>query len=347
MSVPPPDWMNERCKDLVSALARPIFGGVGCILALHRVIPEERRASLRENRALEITPSSLRAILNWVRRRGLETIRLDEVRNRLGEPRGPKFICFTFDDGYRDNLEVALPIFREFSFPFTVNVTTGFIHRTVSAWWYTLERILVGRDSFGFPWDSTVRHWETNSPEARELAFAEIAGLIRSQGAGTRDDLINRICDAADVDPLEETHRLLMDWTELNRLASDYYVTIGAHSIGHHVFKQLTDDELEGELIESKAELEARLNNPVQHFAYPFGGRDAVGQREFAMTRECDYVTAVTTRNGNLFHKHAWHLQSLPRLGIDGNHPPLTLLNRMESGLIPARGNRWRRLVVD
>jgi peptidoglycan/xylan/chitin deacetylase (PgdA/CDA1 family) len=345
--VPQPNWLNERCKDLVSALARPVFGGVGCILALHRIVPEEQRSVILRNRALEITPESLKAILNWVRRRGLEVIRLDEVRNRLGSPRGPKFICFTFDDAYRDNLDLALPVFREFSQPFTVNITTGFINRTASVWWYTLEDIIKSRSNVRFAWEGTSLEWSTDSAEAREAAFDGIASLIRSQGMSSREKLIDAICQACEVDPLERTRDLILDWNELGKLASNYYVTIGAHSVGHHVFSRLSEEELEGELIEAKAELEARLSQPVQHLAYPFGGRDAVGQREFALARECDYVTAVTTRNGNLFSQHAWHLQALPRLGIDGNHPPLTLLNRMESGLLPARGNGWRRLVVD
>jgi peptidoglycan/xylan/chitin deacetylase (PgdA/CDA1 family) len=326
---------------------RPIFAGIGCIVALHRVVREGQRSSIPQNRALEITPDSLDGILNWVRRRELEVIRLDEVRNRLGSPRGPKFVCFTFDDGYRDNLEEALPIFRKYSYAFAINVTTGFINRTASLWWYTLEDILKSGSSVRFTWESANYEWQTDSPDLREAAFAEIAAMIRSQSAVTRDDLISAICESTKVDPFKRTRELIMDWNELSRLAADYYVTIGAHSVGHHVLSRLDEEGLEGELIEARAELEARLSKPVQHLAYPFGGRDAVGQREFDLARECDYVTAVTTRNGNLFQEHAWHLQALPRLGIDGNHPPLTLFRRMESGLIPARGNRWRRLVVD
>jgi peptidoglycan/xylan/chitin deacetylase (PgdA/CDA1 family) len=345
--MPPPDWLNDRWKDLIAALARPIFGGVGCILALHRVVPEGQRSLLRENRALEISPQSLRSILGWVRRRRLDVIRMDEVRPRLASPRGRKFICFTFDDGYRDNLHEALPIFREFGYPFAVNVTTGFTNRTASAWWYTLEDILLSHSTVRFTWEQEDREWRTDSVEAREVAFFEIGSLIRAHGASSREMLIHEICRASATDPLDRTRQLMMNWDELGQLASDYYVTIGAHSVGHHVLSRLSDEELEGELIEAKAELEARLNKPVQHLAYPFGGRDAASRREFDLARECDYVTAVTTRNGNLFQQHAWHLQALPRLGIDGNYPPLTLINRMESGLIPARGNRWRRLVVD
>src|SRR6186997_3049407 len=132
---------QRHLKDLACALARPFFGGTGCIIALHRVVPEDQLSPLRENRALELTPGALRAVLDWTRRRGLDVIRMDEVKQRLSDPRGAKFVVFTFDDGYRDNLTAALPIFRDFGMPLTVNVTTGFLDRTVSVWWYALEDI--------------------------------------------------------------------------------------------------------------------------------------------------------------------------------------------------------------
>jgi peptidoglycan/xylan/chitin deacetylase (PgdA/CDA1 family) len=165
------------------------------------VLPEAKRASLRDNRALEITPASLRSILKLGRQRRLDVIRLDEVRNRLGSPRGRKFVCFTFDDGYRDNLEEALPIFREYSFPFVVNVTTGFINRTASAWWYTLEDILRNQPTVQITWEGEVLRWTTNSPETRDAAFAELASLIRAQCPAARESLIAELCDTSGIDP--------------------------------------------------------------------------------------------------------------------------------------------------
>src|SRR6476620_4042001 len=125
-----PDFL----KDLACSVARPIFGGLGCIVALHRIVPEQQLSPIAENRALELTPAGLRAVLEWTRRRGLDVIRMDEVKARLSEPRGAKFMAFTFDDGYRDNLSEALKVFRDFGSSFTVNVTSGFADRTTSVW---------------------------------------------------------------------------------------------------------------------------------------------------------------------------------------------------------------------
>jgi peptidoglycan/xylan/chitin deacetylase (PgdA/CDA1 family) len=298
--------LRQQLKRLACSLARPFCGGIGCILALHRVTAEGSR--LADNRALELTPAALRALLAWVQQRGLEVIRMDEVPARLAQPRGGKFIAFTFDDGYRDNLTAALPIFREFGFPFTVNLTTGFLNRTASVWWYALE-------------DSLTPH---------------LAESIRAQDRTRRDALVTSLCAAADVDPLARTHAMMLDWDEARTLAADPLVTIGAHTVGHHTLMHLSDAELRAELLDAKTEIEAQLARPVTHLAYPFGGRNAVGAREFAAAR--DFTTAVTTRSGNLFPAHAAHLHALPRFNLT----PDADLERLESGL-----DGRRRVVVE
>ncbi len=339
-------WFRERSSSILSQLGRPWFSGVGCILALHRIVPDDHRSPLPQNRALEIRPGALRGLLEWVSRQGFDVIRLDEVRNRLAEPRGNKFVCFTFDDGYRDNLTEALPIFRDFGHPFTVNVTTGFLDRTASTWWYFLEDALARRSSLKIEWGGEPFDWQWTTPEDRVIAFGQIAALIRTQDVLSRDELLNTIGEAVGLDPLTRTRELIMSWEELRQLAGHWHVTIGAHSIGHHVLSQLSAEDLTRELTESKTMIEARLGKRVQHFAYPFGGRDAAGPREFDAALQADYTTAVTTRCANLFKEHAWHLLSLPRLGIDGNHSPVSLLAKLEPGLVPARGNGWKRVVT-
>lgn len=59
----------------------------------------------------------------------------DQIRNcRAGRPKGGT-LSITFDDGYRDNYEVAAPILRELGLTATFFVTTGFIQSEVVPWW--------------------------------------------------------------------------------------------------------------------------------------------------------------------------------------------------------------------
>lgn len=339
-------WLLNQGTAALGTLFRPFFGGIGCILSLHRIVPDEQRSPVAQNRALEIRPKALRSILEWLSRERFDVIRLDEVRSRLAEPRGTKFVCFTFDDGYRDTFTEALPIFRDFGFPFAVNVATGFLDRTASTWWYFLEDVLARLQRLEITWGGEPFEWHWITPDDRSIAFTQIATLIRAQDAQSRDVLLQVIGEAAGVDPLARTRELIMSWEELRQLAGHWHVTIGSHSAGHHVLTRLSDEDLAKELRDSKTMIEARLGKRCQHFAYPFGGRDSAGKREFEAALHADYTTATTTRCANLFKEHAWHLLTLPRLGIDGNFPPLGLFQKLEAGFMPARDNGWKRVVT-
>ncbi len=298
--------IRQFVGQILSAIARPFFAGAGCVLCLHRVVPEDECAKIPDNRALEITPGDLRDLLAWVRRRGLEVIPLDQVPERLARPRGPKFIAFTFDDGYRDNLTEALPIFREFAMPFTVNVTTGFIARTHVPWWYLFEGV-----------------------ENGAAKLAEFAPAIRLLPPDEQRRRIAAMFPTVKCD-------LFMTWDEVRLLSKDPLVTIGAHTVSHASLSCLAPEAARGEMIESKRELEAQLGIDVRHFAYPFGGPAAAGEREFALAADCGIVTAVTTRSGNLIAADASRLHSLPRIGVSGNFLVVDRMVKLESGLIDA-----------
>ena len=124
---------------------RPWCGGVGAILTLHHVRPA-RIEAFQPSRALEVTPGFLEAALLTLRRMDLETISLDEMHARLtgGDSRS-RFVCITFDDGYRDNLEWAYPILKRRRVPFAIYVTSEVPDRRGCLWWRTIEHAVAAR----------------------------------------------------------------------------------------------------------------------------------------------------------------------------------------------------------
>src|ERR1700719_2634442 len=120
-------------------LLRPMFSGVGAIFMLHHVRPR-RDAQFQPNRHLEVAPQFLRAMLTHLRSHGIDIVTMDEVLQRLIERKFSKrFASFSFDDGYRDNRDYALPVMREFDAPFTVYVTSDFAQGAGNLWWAQLE----------------------------------------------------------------------------------------------------------------------------------------------------------------------------------------------------------------
>src|SRR5262249_4587714 len=113
---------------------RPLFGGGGAILTLHHVRPA-RAAPFQPNRLLEVTPGFLEGLVQRLRRAGVDLVSLDEMHRRLSERIfWRKFVCFTFDDGYRDNRHYAHPILERHGGPFALYVATSFPDRLGEPW---------------------------------------------------------------------------------------------------------------------------------------------------------------------------------------------------------------------
>ncbi len=123
-------------------LLRPLLAGVGAIFMLHHVRPA-RDGEFQPNHHLEVTPEFLRATLSHLRSHDIEIVSMDELHKRLVQGDfARRFAAFTLDDGYRDNMEFALPVFRDFDAPSTIYVASDFAEGQGRLWWIALEAVV-------------------------------------------------------------------------------------------------------------------------------------------------------------------------------------------------------------
>ena len=338
--------MRKFLRGVLECLARPLYSGIGAIVCMHRVVPREQRSILADQRALELLPEELEALLRFIRKRGYETIPLDELPLALAKPRRRKFVAFTFDDGCLDNLTNALPIFRAFDAPFTVNVTTSFVSHTGLAWWLLFEELFQRLDRICYHDGSRDHELPLRTEAEKNHACEQLTRFIRDGDQAGRDQFIQALFSGSGLDPVALSAKYMMDWDGVRQLASDSLVTIGAHCVNHWTLNRLAPEQLRSEMLDSKTILEAELKRPIRHLAYPFGGGAAVGPREFEAASECGFTTAVTTRLANLFPEHAKHLHCLPRINISGNYPAVPQIRGADSGLLAVRLHGFRRVIV-
>jgi peptidoglycan/xylan/chitin deacetylase (PgdA/CDA1 family) len=326
---------------------RPWCGGVGAILTLHHVRPA-RTEAFQPSRALEVTPGFLEAALLALRRMGLETISLEEMHARLtgGDPCS-RFVCITFDDGYRDNLEWAYPILKRHRVPFAIYVTSEVPDRRGCLWWRTIEQAVAARREIELEICGEKRRFACRTTAEKHMAVAALHRLFRalphdSQLRATVADLAVR----AGIDECAATAALGLSWADLRELASDSLVTIGAHTVSHPILCKTDADVARREMTEGAKRINDMLGRRPTHFSYPHGDPGAAGPREFALAREAGFRTAVTTRPGVLFAEHREHLWALPRISLNGEMQRLRYLQVLASGTGTALFNRFRRVNV-
>ncbi|HEY3416847.1 MAG TPA: polysaccharide deacetylase family protein [Armatimonadota bacterium] len=293
-------------------LLKPFYAGRGAILAFHRVLPAEVPVFVPAN---VVRAGQLRGALQYVVGNGLEIIPLDEVPDRLRRSaRGSRrFIAITLDDGYRDNLLHALPIFREFSAPFTVYPATGFVDRTVGCWPVFLEALLPRADRIVLEHHGDGRKLQLSCATAREKA----AAFGRLRQCGWAGDAVERglaaACTAHGLTPSRIMDEAFLSWEELGTLARDPLASIGVHTVSHASLGGLPADRAAWEIQTAREQLSTRLGIPIRHIAYPYGSGGACGEREYQLAREMGFSTGVITSRGNLQDRHQFSLWSLPR----------------------------------
>ena len=73
---------------------------------------------------IDISPQRFAQQMRWLSRRN-DVVRLEQTL----APSNRRQVAITFDDGFRDNLTVALPLLEKFQLPITLFVTAGFVGR--------------------------------------------------------------------------------------------------------------------------------------------------------------------------------------------------------------------------
>jgi len=326
-------------------LLRSIFGGAGTIFMLHHVRPA-RSDAFQPNRHLEVTPEFLRLTLAHIRELEVDIVSLDEMYRRLSSgDLSRRFACLTFDDGYRDNRDHALPVMREFGAPFAVYVAGDFAGGHGRLLWVALERVVANSDVVVAPIAGEETRIDASTPQAKAEAFAKLHDWLH--GMPTDHELataMSDLCRRHQVDETAIAPGLCMSWDELKSFAADPLVTIGAHTMSHCNLAHATAENAEREMAMSRSAIQAKLGLPADHLAYPYGDRLSAAARDFAIAAKVGFKTAVTTRPGMIFPENAAHMTALPRLSLNGNYQDERLLTVLTSGAATAVWNGFRRV---
>ena len=319
------------------------LAGKGAVLMLHRVQPRTARP-FAPNASLSITPSNLERLVASFRQSRLDIVSLDEALERVKTAgRTPRFVCFTFDDGYRDNLEHAAPIFRRHGAPFTVYASSSFHDRSYAPWWCALEHVIGAEQRVR--WQE--RSFDTRGAAGKQLAFDALVREVMTLPVAEAKPLLERFVTQHGTSFEELAARDICSWDELRALrASGAY--IGCHTVSHAVLAREPEDSLRRELSDARARIEAEIGQSAHHLAYPYGQRDQAGAREIRIAGELGFATAVTTRKGALYAAHAGHCHAWPRVEVTPSFERRPrYLHTILSGLPLLAWNRGRLAVTD
>lgn len=223
---------------------------------------------------------------------------LDATRRGTLELRRPSALI-TFDDGYRDNCEVALPILRELGVPAVFFVAPGYIDRPRLTWWdrvaYIVKRTERPSLALTYPEPLTI----DVRTDGRHAAIRQVLRAYKRTPDLDEGLFFARLEDAAGVPGSEVSGGadLFMTWDQVRTLVGAG-MEVGAHTYDHPVLSRVAEDAQRHELSRSKQRIEEETGTPVRLMAYPVGGRDAFTTATQRIAAETGYRAAFSYYGG-------------------------------------------------
>ena len=279
---------------LLAGFNRPI------VLMYHRV-----GAPLIDPWELAVSPQNFARQIE-VLTKARDIVPLQWLAQRLREGRSPRnAVAITFDDGYADVLQNAVPTMRRMNCPATVFVTTHAITDPSVFWWDILSRIILEMPALpnaleieiaGRNYDWRVREdamqADSNNAINRTTLHFDLHALLKPLRVHEREKALERLARWAGTDASPRGRDRAMTHSELRQLADIDGVSIGAHTCTHPSLPLLKRDDLKREISGSRQKCEEIAGRRVVGFAYPFGDFDGSTARA---VRSAGMDYAVTT----------------------------------------------------
>ena len=287
------------------------------VLNYHRIAPDDRQ--LLDRGVWSATPDSFEAQVAFLAKR-CRVIQPDQLERRLGS-RGCS-VLITFDDGYRDCAQYALPILRSYGVPATFFLTTGFLDRTATAWWDEIAWMVAKSSRPRLAADE----WLAEEFELTGAGGVGAAARFTEQYKGlpwdAREPFLEHLAEVTGSGrrPLSDQHSDWITWDQARELVSAG-MTIGAHTVTHPILAGLPPERQRDEVASSLSRLEEELGRRSWLFAYPVGTRSSFDAPARAAMRE-NGVHMAFSNYGGVARAANWDPLDVPRANIWNSMTP-------------------------
>lgn len=212
-------------------------------------------------------------------------------------------IAVTFDDGYRDVIDNALPILEAYCIPVTLFISTNNINSPYENWTDSIIRCIFEPMSYNSAFecheDWLDGKWNVSTLEKKVSFYRKMNMFFKFSNAETREKIESKLLEWAGHPREGRDDRRIITNEQINNIKSNQLITIGAHTVTHPSLANQNKDEQEYEIKESIASLEEIIKKKVDLFAYPFGSKNDYAKETVDLLKKYGVRKAFTTMHVN------------------------------------------------
>jgi len=216
----------------------------------------------------------------------------------------PSQLLITFDDGYKNNLNIVAPIMKAYEIPFTVFLSTKQIQEGSRLPTYYLRAAIIMTEHNFIELPSIKARFYLNTEKQRLKTMRILTNILKSSSKHVVDGMVADFKELLPHSRWQELNALfysesLMSWDDARKMTA-FGAIMGSHSHGHVIFnKRQSRKIIISELKESKKIIEKNLGG-CKYIAYPSGDKHGITADLIRHTREAGYLLAFTTIPGEI-----------------------------------------------
>lgn len=218
---------------------------------------------------------------------------------RQGDTKQP-IAVITFDDGFQNNCDVALPVLEEFSFPATVFLATSYIGSNDEIWFCRLLRYLNDSLVGSFEWLGDT--YDLSSKVKKVDASRYLQRKLKSYPALQLELELEKISKSLEITEKlggsEQSPFRMLSLESVQRMQTSGLIEFGAHTIDHTILSRLSEEEKRHQILSSISAVERLTSAPCRFFAYPNGSFSDYDEQCLAILEATDITAALTMEPG-------------------------------------------------
>ncbi len=309
------NWLKRLVFFPLARLQDP----VGLILAYHGVT-DEQNGAFRGPFGEDVSRKNFREQMLFLKK-NFSVCSLEIFLSKIEKKKTLKkpLAAVTFDDGYKNLIDLALPVLEEHEIPATVFLSTAAVERSWIPFQFQLYGSLKIRDDFSIQLKGKTVQIGVNA-DSKKKAYYRIKDLTRGFDKTKLARVINEINPDNSREKFKEK---FLSWEDVKFLSEHPLVTAGSHGHNHLHLNQVTGETAQRDIKISRNLIRKHTGSDVIFFAYPYGDY-SMSLNKYIMSE--GFSHAFTTKNEGVGISHRYLPYQIPRFG----HPNLEVLKEFK-----------------
>ncbi|MGA2668938.1 MAG: polysaccharide deacetylase family protein [Ignavibacteria bacterium] len=262
------------------------------ILWYHGICDEDFNL-LKDYDERHIPKSLFRKQLEYLKNHGFSFITMTEMVNALNNKKLGKSVVLTFDDGFKNVVDNAYPIMKEFGAKGCFYLVSDLMGTDNLLWTDYIETLIRNHGEFKFLFQGKVIDYKLVSKKSYEYAMKDVKLKLFTLPEKQRLEYLKQL-SIRTLNNIPQEFKIAT-WEQINSLDPNI-MEIGSHTRRHPNCNNLfTEDELNDEIYNSKINIENNIKRKVDHFCFPAGSYNG---RVISAVQKCGYLSSVTIENG-------------------------------------------------